>query len=408
MHAVSRLSASIALALAATIAVPAWASGTNDGRPADVTPAAATTPVATSPTAIDIAGPDGDQDPGGPEDQVIPDDLIVQGSICAGFDCIENENFGFSTLILKENNLRIFFDDTSATAGFSANDWTLVANDSGSGGVSRFSIEDTSAARAPFTILAGAPANSLFVGSGGDIGIRTDAPFLDLHANASDTPGLRLEQNDSGGFTAQTWDVAGNEANFFVRDLTNGSQLPFRIRPGAPTSSLDIAASGNVGIGTAGAQTRLHVAAASEDAPDDGTPLFLVSNPNYPEAARNRFEVDSDGNVAARGTISQLSSRSAKWDFAPIDGEQLLARVRALPVTTWKYLSSEVRHAGPVAEDFHSAFGLGDSDRMIAPADLAGVALAAVKALQQEVDERDRRIEALEQRLLEIESRLSH
>jgi hypothetical protein len=69
---------------------------------------------------------------------------------------------------------------------------------------------------------------------------------------------MRLEQNSSGGFTAQTWDMAGNEANFFVRDVTGGSRLPFRIRPGAPTSSVDINASGNVGIGTASPSGRLH------------------------------------------------------------------------------------------------------------------------------------------------------
>jgi hypothetical protein len=73
---------------------------------------------------------------------------------------------------------------------------------------------------------------------------------LDVHANTTDTPAMRLEQNNAGGFTAQTWDIAGNEANFFVRDVTSGSRLPFRIRPGAPTSSLDIAATGFVGVGT--------------------------------------------------------------------------------------------------------------------------------------------------------------
>src|SRR5687767_2248139 len=69
---------------------------------------------------------------------------------------------------------------------------------------------------------------------------------------------MRLEQNNSGGFTAQTWDIAGNEANFFVRDTTNGSTLPFRIRPGAPTSSIDIAANGFVGFGTASPTAQLH------------------------------------------------------------------------------------------------------------------------------------------------------
>jgi hypothetical protein len=79
---------------------------------------------------------------------------------------------------------------------------------------------------------------------------------LSLHIAKSDTPAARLEQTTAGGFTAQTWDVAGNEANFFVRDVTGGSRLPFRIRPGAPTSAVDIAASGNVGIGTIGMLAR--------------------------------------------------------------------------------------------------------------------------------------------------------
>lgn len=330
----------------------------------------------------------------------------MQGSTCVGIDCVNNESFGFSTLILKENNLRLFFDDTSTTTAYSANDWTLVANDSTAGGLSRFSIEDTTAATVPFTIRGGAPTHSIYVSTGGDLGIRTDAPVLDLHANSGNTPGLRLQQDDSDGHAPQVWDVAGNEANFFVRDASGGSRLPFRIRPGAPTSSIDIATTGQVGIGTSQPGARLDV--NLESAPGTGLAAFLITNPLYPQTARHRFEVDSDGNVAARGTISQLSSRSAKWGFAPIDGAQLLERVRALPVTTWSYLGGQARHAGPVAEDFHAAFGLGDSDRMIAPADLAGVALAAVKALQDEVDERDRRIEALEQRLLEIEARLSH
>src|SRR6476469_6825531 len=75
---------------------------------------------------------------------------------------------------------------------------------------------------------------------------------------------MRMEQNNTGGFTAQTWDVAGNEANFFVRDVTSGSRLPLRIRPGAPTSSLDIAASGRVGLGTASPSAPLHLNSAAQ------------------------------------------------------------------------------------------------------------------------------------------------
>jgi hypothetical protein len=190
-------------------------------------------------------------------DQVIPDDLIVQGSICAGLDCVNNEDFGFDTIRVKENNTRIQFDDTSTSAGFPSNNWQIRANDSGSGGANFLGFVDqgttgnSESGTIVFAVTAGASANSLRVGSNSKVGLRTATPVLDVHANTTDTPAIRLEQNNSGGFTAQTWDIAGNEANFFVRDVTSGSRLPFRIRPGAPTSSIDIAASGNVGIANA-------------------------------------------------------------------------------------------------------------------------------------------------------------
>src|SRR5207249_4983031 len=153
----------------------------------------------------------------------------------------------------KENNTRIKFDDTSTSTGFPANDWQLTANDSASGGSSKFSIEDITGSKVPFTVTAGAPTNSIFVDSTGRLGLRTATPVLDLHITTSNTPAIRQEQTNAGGFTAQTWDIGANEANWFVRDVTGGSRLPLRIRPGAPTSSVDINASGNVGIGTASA-----------------------------------------------------------------------------------------------------------------------------------------------------------
>jgi len=194
-------------------------------------------------------------------DDVIPDDLIVQGSACVGLDCVSGEVFGFDTIRLKENNDRIQFDDTSTSAGFPTNNWQIRANSSASGGASFLGFVDQGATgnsetgTIVFEVDAGAPANSLKVASTGKIGLRTATPVLDVHMNTSDTPAIRMEQNNSGGFTAQTWDMAGNEANFFVRDVTSGSRLPFRIRPGAPTSSIDISASGNVGVGTASPTT---------------------------------------------------------------------------------------------------------------------------------------------------------
>jgi hypothetical protein len=198
------------------------------------------------------------------QDVVTPDDIIVQGSACIGLDCVNGEVFGFDTMRVKENNTRIQFDDTSA-AGFATNNWQIRANSSAAGGASFLGFVDQGATgnsetgTIVFSTAAGAPANSLFVSSTGRVGLRTGTPVLDLHIATGDTPAHRLEQTGAGGFTAQTWDIAGNEANFFVRDVTGGSRLPFRIRPGAPTSSVDIAASGNVGIGTQSPSGALHI-----------------------------------------------------------------------------------------------------------------------------------------------------
>jgi hypothetical protein len=215
-----------------------------------------------------------------PLDAVTADDLIVQGSACIGLDCVENESFGFDTLRLKENNTRIKFDDTSTTAGYPANDWQLTANDSAGGGANKFSIEDITGSKVPFTILAGAPTDSVFVDSTGRLGLRTATPVLDIHANTGNTPAIRLEQNNSGGFTAQTWDIGANEANFFIRDVTGGSRLPFRIRPGAPTSSIDIKADGTVEF-----QKGIKVAIPGSTAANPFVDAFASLNPLGPNYA---------------------------------------------------------------------------------------------------------------------------
>jgi hypothetical protein len=190
------------------------------------------------------AGDVGDNDQDSPfdveQDQVILDDLIVDGSICAGMDCVNGESFGFDTMRLKENNLRIKFDDTSNSASFPSNDWQITINDSSNGGQNKFSIDDISGARTPFTLEAAAPSHSLYVDNGGRLGLGTNNPVVEAHIVDGDTPTIRLEQDGSSGFGAQTWDVAANETNFFIRDASNGSTLPFRISPGSPSNLLTI------------------------------------------------------------------------------------------------------------------------------------------------------------------------
>jgi hypothetical protein len=184
-------------------------------------------------------------------------DTSFNDSICVGFDCTNAESFGFDTIRLKENNLRIKFEDTSVSP-FPTNDWQLTANDSASGGANRFSIDDVTNSRTPFTVTANAPTASIFVASSGRVGFRTSTPAVDLHTRTGNTPTLRLDQDGSSGFTPQVWDIAGNEAGFFIRDVTHGSALPFRVLPGAPSNFFNVTSAG-IGIGTLAPAEKLHV-----------------------------------------------------------------------------------------------------------------------------------------------------
>jgi hypothetical protein len=252
-------------------------------------------------------------------DIVHADDVIIQGSLCVGLDCVNGEAFSFDTIRLKENNTRISFNDTSV-GSFPTNDWTIRANSSASGGASFLAFVDRGTSESGdetgtivFEVDAGAPANSLKVSSTGRVGLRTATPVLDVHVNTSNTPAIRLEQNSSGGFTAQTWDIAGNEANFFVRDVTGGSLLPFRIRPGAPTSSVDISADGDVGIGTASPSKRLSVTTSVA-----GDGILVTSSAAGSGAALDLTSTDTGGVTWRAQSLGNVASRVGNFSIVQV------------------------------------------------------------------------------------------
>lgn len=213
-----------------------------------------------SPDAVETPGDGGEARLATKATVLATNDGVIRPSLCVGIDCDNSESFGFTTLKLKENNTQIEFSDTSSIGSFPTTDWVIRANDSANGGASRLAVDDLDSGRTPFSILAGAPESSLFVDAQGDVGFGTSVPVLDLHVVDGNTPGLRLEQDTSASFDAQTWDVAGNELHFFVRDVTNGADLVFRIQPGAPQDSLFIGSTGAVGLGTGAPTARLDVA----------------------------------------------------------------------------------------------------------------------------------------------------
>jgi len=148
---------------------------------------------------------------------------------------------------------------------------------------------------------------------------------------------------------------------------------------------------------------------------DSGDADFNVSDDN-------RFGVRATGGVylytnsgltagaylaAGSGTWASVSDRNVKENVVAVNAAEVLEKIAAMPISTWNYKSEDrsIRHIGPMAQDFHAAFGLGDSDKAIATIDADGVTLAAIQALHKMVKERDAKLADLKARLAALESR---
>lgn len=290
-------------------------------------------------------------------DQVILDDLIVDGSICAGMDCVNGEAFGFDTIRMKENNLRITAQDTSSTSSFPSTDWRLVFNESSNGGANKFAVQNVTANKVPFQIFGDAPDSSLVVSSSGNVGFGVVNPVVQMHLADGNTPSLRLEQNGSSGFTPQVWDIAGNEANFFVRDVSNGSALPFRIEPGTGDSTLFLAKEEQVGINTNNPGATLHVKESTGAfatlllLENDGPMAMIMDNTGAdavewrmgqvpgatdivivtPDVAGNALTLSTDGNLTVSGNYFTTAGQLNVPDYVFADDYELmsLTQVRA-------------------------------------------------------------------------------
>ncbi len=81
-----------------------------------------------------------------------------------------------------------------------------------------------------------------------------------------------------------------------------------------------------------------------------------------------------------------------KYRFEDLTGDEVLEGLRHMPIKRWSYRTEgeQIRHIGPTAQDFSTAFGLGSTNIAIGTVDADGVALAAAKALDQKANELER------------------
>ncbi len=378
-----------------------------------------------------------------PMDIIHSDDVIIDGSLCVGNDCYSGLAFGFDTIVLMENNLRIFFDDTSTIQNYPRNDWRIIANDSTDGGGNYFAIEDATEVSNILVLEAGAPDNSLYVDSHGDVGINTSTPYYELHIVDGDSPAVRLDQDGSYGWTPQKWDLCGNESNFFIRDATHASKLPFRIEPEAPTNSIFIKSDGKVGMGTGSPSAQFEIERTGENAAvvfertDGATGKFTArpsevyigsgSDHNVRIVANNnvvmtvepggdvgigntnpgyKLVVGTSGAYCDGGNWVDGSSLEYKENVRTLSGEEALATLKGLDPVKFNYKADKSEEwLGFIAEDVPDLVATKDRKGM-SPMDVAAVLTRVVKQQQEAMQMQQNAMQAQQRVILELKNRI--
>jgi len=178
------------------------------------------------------------------------------------------------------------------------------------------------------------------------------------------------------------------------------------------------------GVHNVAAGARSFAAGSHAQANHDG--CFVWGDMNaatVPTTAPNQWLVRTSGGVwfftnSALNTGAYMNPGQSGWtnvcdrankeNFRPVDKAALLEALARMPVTEYNMKAQDpsIRHIGPVAQDFRAAFGLGETDKGINSVDADGVALAAIQALYDEVQQlratnaaQQARIDGLEARL---------
>jgi len=222
--------------------------------------------------------------------------------------------------------------------------------------------------------------------------------------------------------------------------------LPFVVVANSPAQALVVEANGNVTVGTGQNQTAsLRIRRTNGTAKllvqeqsgtvaarrlvelrNNGPIAFAMVNTNLADewrfAAQTTgfritnaaspgpdFEVLKNGDAVLRGTLTEGSDVNVKSNIEALDGNLVLAKLDAIPVSEWSYRKDgpSVRHIGPMAQDFYAAFGLGTEETTISPRDMAGVSMAAIKALSAELKEKDAAIARQQEQISALQARLN-
>jgi hypothetical protein len=236
------------------------------------------------------------------------------------------------------------------------------------------------------------------------VGFGTVSPALKLHVKVGDTPALRLEQDQSSGFSAQTWDVGGNEANFFIRD-SNNAKIPFKINPGAPNNTLVLAADGRVGLGK-------NLPTAALDVVGDGV---FSGNVSGAAGTFTGITFNEDGSIvsATGATLSiggswiDASSAELKQDISDLSEAEALRALQAMRPVHFAYKTDpQERKLGFIAEEVPDLVATNDR-KGLSPMDIVGVLTRVAQAQEARIKRQDSELDHLISRIEDLEKQLN-
>jgi hypothetical protein len=210
----------------------------------------------------------------------------------------------------------------------------------------------------------------------GSVGIGTANPGQMLQVgdvNTSNSLGMmRFASRSGAGAANRYWDIGVPQAG----ETASGKYYSFVIDDPQLSTEPEVVVrfdTGNMGIGVNSPASKLHV---------NGTVTATAFNPP--------------------------SDRNLKENFETVDAREVLEKVAALPISRWNFIGdAETPHIGPMAQDFHAAFGTGTDEKHIATVDADGVALAAIQGLNEKLEEKEDEIRALRESNLAMERRLA-
>lgn len=98
------------------------------------------------------------------------------------------------------------------------------------------------------------------------------------------------------------------------------------------------------------------------------------------------FKLNTDGSEFT--VLKAFAGDDGPPISTPADTGAVLEALPQMPIQSWAYRNHPTaRHLGPVAQDFHAAFGLGADDVSITTVDADGIALATIQGLHQKLTE---------------------